>query len=340
MKLHVNWKGRKMNFRIPILALAVTFGGMNAAQAEELRVLSAWDAGFVFNQNQLQPLLETITAETNGEITFSVYGPEVVSTFEQFEPVQSGAFDMLFAHPGYFTGNAGVGVTIDAIDPDPTDRRDTGIWDYLDEYYAQHGMKLIALPPFGEGSLLFVMQEGIPKTDQPFAGLKLRANVTYHELVKRLGGAPVLMSGGEIYAALQAGLIDGAAWSVVGVTDFKLNEVAGYWTEPSYGQTGTTLLMNLDRWNSLSGEVQDTIEDAAIEAELATMDLYRQLNDQERVQMKDAGMAPTRFSDEIAGNLDAYWAEGVWQLGMDKAGEDAAAFRAFAAEKGMTSASE
>jgi len=323
----------------PILAcasLAALIAGQ--ATAETLRVLSAWDQNFVFNKTMLEPLLEKIETATGGDISFTVNGPEVVPTFEQFEPVQAGAFDMLFAHPGYFSGDAGLGVTIDAIDPDPVARRESGIWDYMDEYYQARGLKLISMPPQGENGLLFVTKDPLPESDKPFAGLKLRANVTYHALVETLGGAPVLMSGGEIYPGLQAGLIDGAAWSVVGVTDFKLNEVAGYWTEPSYGQTGTIVLMNLDSWKNLPDEARAAIETAGLETEKETMALYGQLNDRERELMAEAGMQPTRYTDAVAAKLNDLWAEGVWSLGDEKAGVDAAAFREFAASKGMTPA--
>lgn len=318
------------------ISVIVIAGLSGIAEAKELRVLSAWDQNFVFNKTVLQPLLKSIEEKSGGRLTFSVSGPEVVPTFQQFEPVQSGAFDMLFAHPGYFTGNAGVGVTIDAIKPDPAERRESGVWDYLDEYYAKHGMKLIALPPQGEHALLFVVKNELPKNEKQFSGLKLRANTTYQPLVKALGGASVLMSGGEIYQALQTGVIDGAAWSVVGVTDFKLNEVANYWTEPAYGQTGTTLLMNLATWKSLSDEDRKIINEAALETEKETMVLYNELNQKEREMMKDKGMMPTHFVDEVAEDLDALWSNGVWQLGVDKAGDEAEAFRKFAESKGMT----
>lgn len=321
--------------KFAISAIAI-LGLSGMAEAKELRVLSAWDQNFVFNKTVLQPLLKNIEEKSGGRLTFSVNGPEVVPTFQQFEPVQSGAFDMLFAHPGYFTGNAGVGVTIDAIKPDPVKRRETGVWDYLDKYYAKHGMKLIALPPQGDHALLFVVNDELPKNKAPFEGLKLRANTTYQPLVKALGGASVLMSGSEIYQALQSGVIDGAAWSVVGVTDYKLNEVANHWTEPAYGQTGTTLLMNLATWQSLPDEDREIINEAAFEAEKDAMALYNDLNQKEREMMKDKGMTPTHFVDGVVEDLDALWANGVWQLGVEKAGDEARAFRKFAESKGMT----
>jgi len=328
---------KKLSLSVATLVLAMHTG---MASAEQIRVLSAFDQNFVFNKTMLFPLLEKIEKGTDGKLTFNFSGPEVVSTYEQFEPVQSGAFQMLFAQPGYYSGDAGVGVTIDAIDPDPKKRRETGVWDYLDKYYQTKGMKLIALQSQGEKALLFVTKNELPNTDRPFEGLKLRANVTYHGLVAALGGSSVLLAGGEIYPSLQAGLIDGAAWSVVGIVDFKLNEVAGYWTEPSYGQTGTTLLMNLDTWNSLDDETKKVIEEAALETELETMELYNKLNQEERRLMTEAGMKPTQFNEVAASKLDYHWAEGIWKLGVDKAGAEAEEFRAFAASKGMTPAKQ
>ncbi len=306
-----------------------------ASEARELRVLSAWDQNFIFTKSMLKPLLEKIEKGTEGRVTFRINGPEVVPTFQQFEPVQSGAFDMIFAHPGYFAGNAGVGVTIDSIKADPVARRETGIWGYLDKYYAKFGMKLIALQ--SQGKLHFVVKKELPQADKPFSGLKLRANVTYHNLVDYLGGASVLMAGGEIYPGLKAGLIDGAAWSVVGVMDYRLNEVAGYWTEPAYGQTGATVLMNLNTWNSLSDKDKAVIQEAAFESEKQTTDLFVDLSDEEHKKMQAGGMKPTHFIGPISTKLDALWADGVWKLGIEKAGAEAAAFKEFALSKGMTS---
>src|SRR5690625_722792 len=305
--------------------------------AQTLQVLSAFDKNFIFTETMLEPVMEKVKEKTDGRIGFNFNGPEVVPTFEQFDSVQSGVFDIIFCHPGYHTGEVAMGVTIDAIEPDPVKRRESGIWDYMDKHYQEHGMKLIAMPPQGEKALIFIMRDELDvESEEPFAGKKLRANVTYDGLVKSLGGATVLMSGGEIYSALQTGLIDGAAWSVVGPVSFKWPEVANHWVEPSYGQTSEFLAMNLDTWNSLSAEDQEAIAEAGYELELETMELFNQLNQKERDDMQAAGMSPTYLSDDIAQNVDLLLAEGVWKLGEDKGGQAVTDFRRFAEEKGMT----
>lgn len=305
--------------------------------AQTLKVLSAFDNNFIFTETMLKPFMKKVEEKTDGRITLKFNGPEVVPTFEQFEPVQSGVFDILFCHPGYHSGNVALGVTIDAIEPDPRKRRSSGIWDYMDKQYQKHGMKLLAMPPQGEKALIFIMKDALDSSsDKPFAGKKLRANVTYDGLVKSLGGTSVLLSGGEIYSALQTGLIDGAAWSVVGPMSFKWPEVAKYWVEPSYGQTSEILLMNLDTWNSLDEQDQAAVAEAGLELEIETMELFNKLNQKERDDMRAAGMAPTHLSDAVAQKVDYLLAEGVWKLAEGKGGPEVPEFRKLAESKGMT----
>ena len=152
-------------------------------------------------------------------------GPDAVPPLEQFEPVQAGVFDVLFTHPAYHAGATALPLSIDAIAPDPTKRREAGIIETLDKHYETLGLKLIAAPATGSVGFQYVLKE--PVDGEPaFAGRKLRGTVSYQPMIEALGGSLVVMGGGEVYSALQTGVVDGAAWGLTGVKDFKWNEVA------------------------------------------------------------------------------------------------------------------
>ena len=82
---------------------------------------------------------------SKGELSTSYSGPEVVPTIEQFQPVQSGIFDMLFTIGAYHLGTTAIGAAVDAIDSDPVKRRQHGIFDYVDRHYNKLGVKVIAI---------------------------------------------------------------------------------------------------------------------------------------------------------------------------------------------------
>jgi TRAP-type C4-dicarboxylate transport system substrate-binding protein len=96
------------------------------------------------------------------------------------------------------------------------------------------------------------------RTVDDFTGLKLRAsgaNAMNH--LKALGALPMMMSPGDIYTNVEKGVLDGWNMPIGGMWNFKLNEITPYCTL-THNWVGTFFtLMNLDKWNSLPGDVQD-----------------------------------------------------------------------------------
>lgn len=320
------------------IALSVSASIPTAALAADLRMVSSFPEGFVFTEEIAVPFMEAVEAATadveGGAVTLSLTGPDAVPPLEQFEPVQAGVFDVLFTHPAYHAGATSLGLAIDAIEPDPAARREAGIIDALDEHYADLGMKLVAAPPTGSEGFQYVLKEPIDG-EPAFEGLKLRGTVSYHPMIEALGGSPVVMGGGEVYSALQTGVVDGAAWGLTGVEDFKWNEVAGYLTRPVFGQVGVMVLMNRDAWDALTDEQRAAVEETAATLETDSIARFDELAATEFEALKGLGMAETRFSDAEAERLEELWAEGVWSVASG-AGAEAEALRETARGAGLT----
>ena len=66
---------------------------------------------------------------------------------------------------------------------------------------------------------------------QDMAGMKIRVSSAISaKAVTALGASPVQMPAGDVYNALQTGLIDGVVIGASGITDFKYDEVLGHVT--------------------------------------------------------------------------------------------------------------
>ncbi len=317
------------------IAATVLITGSNTTSAEELSMVSGFPENFIFTREIALPFMEKVSAATDGQVTVTLSGPEVVPGFEQFEPVQAGVFDLLFTHPAYHAGATALGLAIDAVDADPTVRREAGIIAMLDEHYQALGLKLISAPPTGSDGFHYVLKEPI-SAEPAFGGRKIRGTVSYHPMIEALGGSPVVLSGGEVYTALQTGVIDGAAWGLTGVKDFKWYEVADYMTRPVFGQVGLMIFMNLDAWNALDPETQAALTKVGEALELESVARFNQLSEEEFAALKELGMQETAFSDAEAAQLDRLWSDGVWAVSIDKAGADAETLRAKAQAAGLT----
>lgn len=300
-------------------ALAFSIAAATAA-AQEMRLLSGYHQNNIFTREITNPFMEAITKATNGKVTFRVSGPETVTPFEQLQPVAAGLFKVLVTHCAYHPGTTGVGMAADGFPVDPAKRRDSGLFAYLDEHYQKHGVKLLAMPPFGSKGFQFVLKRPI-EPGQGLGGRKIRGTVAYHPMIEALGGSPVVLPGGEVYTALERGVVDGAAWATTGVIDFKWNEVAGYLARPTFGQSGLAIFMNLNAWNDLPAELRDTFAQVGAELELRTMKRFDEIAAEEQEKLLALGMKLTTFSDEQAAQLDRLWSQGVLKVGADKSPE-------------------
>jgi TRAP-type C4-dicarboxylate transport system substrate-binding protein len=91
-------------------------------------------------------------------------------------------------------------------------------------------------------------------------GLKLRAPAgTATDMVAAWGGVPILMGPGDMYSALDKGVLDGFVLEPGGIKNFKLYEIAKYYTAIDFFVGPFLILMNKDTWNSLPADLQEII---------------------------------------------------------------------------------
>ncbi|AJF06750.1 TRAP transporter substrate-binding protein DctP [Geoalkalibacter subterraneus] len=322
---------------VAIVAMALVVGLSSAPFAANLRMLSAYHENFIFNVGISHKFIENLEEMSDGKFKVTSNGPDVISTFEQFQPLQAGIFDLNFTHATYHTGTISVGVGMDATLVDPVKRRESGLFDFLDKQYQKLGVKLVAIAPVAPYHI--VLRSPITaQTSGSLKGLKIRSNPSLQNTILALGGSPVTLAGGEVYTALQRGVIDGAPWTMVGVKDFKWYEVSNYLVRPHFGSISMMIIMNLDKYNSLSPEEQNLIVDAGRKTELDSLEFFNNLIEEEvAFLLGEGGLELTYMGSEDAKNVEKYWNDGLWEMAGQTSGKKIAdEFRDLAVKAGMT----
>ena len=111
-------------------------------------------------------------------------------------------------------------------------------------------------------NLVFTVDTPV-RTLEDIKGLQIRMpNAVAADMFKALGAAPVSMSTADWVVSLDKGTTDGAATSSGSILDHQVGEKVKYCTFYSTGPGVTFLIMNKDKYNSLSPDLQKVIDDS------------------------------------------------------------------------------
>jgi TRAP-type C4-dicarboxylate transport system substrate-binding protein len=110
----------------------------------------------------------------------------------------------------------------------------------------------------------------------------------YLQVIKGLGGNPVVIPPTEVYVALERNVVDGYCWPSVGIGDWGWQKQTKYIVDPGFYNVPNPLLVNLKTWNNLPQKLRDLLAEAAVEAEKSVVAYFDDLAKKERpVLLKD-----------------------------------------------------
>jgi len=289
-------------------------GAEGAVAARELKMVTSWPKDFPGLGDAAEETARRIEAISGGAIRVQVLAAgELVSAFECFDAVASGAADLYHAAEYYWVGKSKAYPFFTAV---PFGMTATEIMAWVrygggqalwDELAAGFNIK-----PFQAGNTGHQMAGWFKReirSLEDLKGLKIRMPGLGGEVLRRLGAAAVALPGGEIYQALQSGAIDGTEW--VGPWNdlaFGFYQEAPYYYGPGFHEAGSALCVgvNLGLWRSMSPVEQALIQAACDAANNDSIARYGHYNGVAlETLLAERGVTPRRMPEDIMRALAA-----------------------------------
>ncbi len=125
----------------------------------------------------------------------------------------------------------------------------------------------IGLAFYDSGARSFYAKKPITSPDD-LKGMKIRVqqSPTTIKMIQALGASPTPMPWGEVYPALQAGVVDGAENNVTALTSGRHGEVSKFFSVTEHQMVPDVLVISSTKWDSLKKPVQDALREAAQES--------------------------------------------------------------------------
>lgn len=252
----------------------------------EWKLVTSWPKNFPGLGNGPETFAKYVNEMSNGRLKIKVYGAgELVPGFEVFDAVSDGSAQMGHSGPYYWKGKAPAAQIFTGV-PFGMNAQEMNGWlhyggglELWQELYKPFG-----LIPFAGGNSGVQMAGWFQKeinSVEDLKGLKMRIPGLGAEILKKVGGIPVSLTGGELFTALQTGAIDATEW--VGPYNdlaFGLHKAASYYYYFGWHETGTTLefMANEKAFNSLPKDLQSIVRVAARAVNQDMLDEYTARN--------------------------------------------------------------
>lgn len=138
-----------------------------------------------------------------------------------------------------------------------------------------------------------------------YAGLKIRVpeTETFIKMYEALGAVPTAMAVGEVYTAIQTGIVSGQDNTIANFVKNKYAEIQDYLTVSNHIYTAEPYVMSTDKFYSLSETQQDALRRAVKEACEYERELSLQQDAENMKVVEDAGVEIAYLSDDAIAEI-------------------------------------
>ncbi|MBC9000002.1 TRAP transporter substrate-binding protein [Pseudomonas sp. N40(2020)] len=287
-----------MDFKRTLLAAALPlmFTFTCAAQALEIKFADIHPAGYPTVVAE-ESMGKALTKETNGDLTFKYFpGGVLGSEKEVIEQAQVGAIQMtrvslgivgpvvpdvnVFNMPFIFRDQAHMRAVIDGE-----------VGDAILDRITNSEFGLVALAWMDGGTRNIYTKKPVRKLED-LKGMKIRVqgNPMFIETINAMGGNGIAMDTGEIFSALQTGVIDGAENNPPTLLEHNHFQNAKFYSLTGHLILPEPIVMSKITWEKLTPDQQTLVKKAAKAAQLEERALWDAKSASSEEKLKAAGV--------------------------------------------------
>jgi len=302
---------------IALIALIAAALGAAPAAAQEttLRVVSAFPENFIYVK-RLESWIERLNAEGKGILQLNfIGGPKAIPTFEVGKSVQGGVVDIGMSTGAFYTNVFPESDALKLTQMPVSEQRKNGAIAYINKVWNEKGNMHYLGRVVEHQSFHLYLNKEIAKPD--LKGLKIRITPVYRDFFSAMGATVMQTAPGEVYTALERGVVDGYGWPIGGIFDFNWHEKTKYRVDPGFYDAEVSLVINLKKWQGLSAKQREFLQQQVINFE-GRNDFWKAYAQEEIKRQAAAGIKTIIFdaattSAYLRQAYDAGWA-GVIKL--------------------------
>jgi TRAP-type C4-dicarboxylate transport system substrate-binding protein len=279
-------------------ALASTVAAsMASAQEVTLRAVSAFAEKTTYSRG-LELFIERVNKEGKGILHINyIGGPKAMPPFETGNALKSGVVDIANSTGAFYTNVMPEADAWKLTERPMSELRKNGGYDYMAKLYAEKMNAIFLARHVDNNPFHLYLNKPISTAD--LSGLKLRITPVYRDFFQALGATVVQTAPGEVYTALERGVVDGYGWPITGIFDLGWHEKTKYRVDPGFYSAEVSILVNKAAWDRLTDAQRNVLRKAGEQAEAEAASIFAEENAKDTKRQADAGIQTIKLEGAV-----------------------------------------
>jgi TRAP-type C4-dicarboxylate transport system substrate-binding protein len=237
--------------------------------------------------------VKDVNAAGAGVVHIKLLGgaPAIGSPFTMTRRMSRGTYDIIGCPDAYFGNVVPECEALRLSDYKPSEMRKNGAYAYMQKIFNAKNIYFLGRQR-SDGPFFLWLSKPIKKPD--LTGLHLRVSPVYTPFFKSLGATVQRSNIAQIYTYMENGTVQGYGWPAIGWVPPWI-KVTKYRVEPGFYIAALQLMVNLEKWNSLTAEQKAVLQKVALEHERANEDHEGRLA-KAKAWMASKGMKTIKFT--------------------------------------------
>lgn len=292
-----------------IAALALAAAGLSHAQQVTLRAVNAFQEGTYYARN-FEAFVKKVNEEGKGIVQINYLGgPKAIPTMEQGAALRNGVVDLANTTTSFVAGVSPESLALNYATVPWAEMRRNGTVDFLNRLMMEKGLYYFARTGDGVPYHIY-LNKRIDKAD--LSGLKIRIAPIYREFFTRLGASVMQIAPGEVYTALDRGVVDGYGWPLLGIFDLGWHEKTKFRVDPGFYNIELGVIFSARTWNALTPAQRDFLNRQVAWLEAKNADMAGKDAAADLKRQAEAGIQTIRLPEAEARKLLALAQEAGW----------------------------
>lgn len=296
---------------LPLVIAIFAYSGAATAEELTLRAISAFTEKTTYSAG-IERFIDRVNQAGKGIVQINyIGGPKAMPPFEVGNALKNGVVDLASTTGAFYTNLMPEGDAWKLTQRSMAELRKNGGYDYMARLYEQKMNAILLARVVDNNPFHLYLNKRITSPD--LTGLKLRITPVYRDFFQALGATVVQTAPGEVYTALERGVVDGYGWPITGIFDLGWNEKTKYRVDPGFYSAEVSILINKTVWDRLNDEQKAVLRKAADEGEAEAPSEFLAENATDTERQAAAGIETITFDPIVA----KHYYETAYEAGWD-----------------------